>query len=36
MCGDAEMLDAPPLMTRHDEYERNGERTCFAKVESTY
>ncbi len=26
MCSDAEMLDAPPLMTQHDEYEQNGER----------
>ena len=26
MCGDAEMLDAPPLMTQHDEDEQNGER----------
>ena len=26
MCSDAEMLDTPPLMTQHDEYEQNGER----------
>ncbi len=28
MCGDAEMLDVPPLMTQHDEDEQNGERGC--------
>jgi hypothetical protein len=26
MCSDAKMLDAPPLMTQHDEYEQNGAR----------
>ena len=26
MCSDAEMRDAPPLMTQHDEYEQNGAR----------
>ncbi len=25
ICGDAEMLDAPPLMAQHDEDEQNGE-----------
>ena len=26
MCSDAKILDAPPLMTQHNEYEQNGER----------